>query len=157
MVLVCLVILIFLFHVRSALVVAITMPLSVLISMIPLYYLEISLNIMSMGGIILAIGDIVDGVVVFIENSHKKISESGNSRSRTELVTEACQELGPSVFSALLIISVSFLPIFALQAQEGRLFHPSLHKDFCNDCSSIGIDYSNSSTNSLFSEGPNPV
>lgn len=124
MVLVCLVILLFLFHVRSALVVAITLPLSVLISMIPLYYLDISLNIMSMGGIILAIGDIVDGVVVFIENSHKKIAESGNSRSRLELVTEACQELGPSIFSALLIISVSFLPIFALQAQEGKLFHP---------------------------------
>lgn len=124
MVLVCLVILLFLFHVRSALVVAITLPLSVLISMIPLYYLDISLNIMSMGGIILAIGDIVDGVVVFIENSHKKIAESGRSRSRLELVTEACQELGPSIFSALLIISASFLPIFALQAQEGKLFHP---------------------------------
>ena len=124
MVLVCLVILLFLFHVRSALVVAITLPLSVLISMIPLYYLDISLNIMSMGGIILAIGDIVDGVVVFIENSHKKIAEHGQSRGRLELVTEACQELGPSIFSALLIISVSFLPIFALQAQEGKLFHP---------------------------------
>ncbi len=124
MILVCLVILLFLFHIRSALVVAITLPLSVLISMIPLYYLDISLNIMSMGGIILAIGDIVDGVVVFIENSHKKIAESGNSKNRMELVTEACQELGPSIFSALLIISVSFLPIFALQAQEGKLFHP---------------------------------
>lgn len=124
MVLVCLVILLFLFHVRSALVVAVTLPLSVLISMIPLYYLDISLNIMSMGGIILAIGDIVDGVVVFIENSHKKIAQDGKSRSRRDLVTEACQELGPSIFSALLIISVSFLPIFALQAQEGKLFHP---------------------------------
>lgn len=124
MILVCLVILLFLFHVRSALVVAITLPLSILISMIPLYYLNISLNIMSMGGIILAIGDIVDGVVVFIENSHKKISANGDSKVRKQLVTEACQELGPSIFSALLIISVSFLPIFALQAQEGKLFHP---------------------------------
>ncbi|WP_305808968.1 efflux RND transporter permease subunit, partial [Staphylococcus epidermidis] len=122
---VCLVILAFLFHFRSALVVAISLPLSVVISMIPLYYLGISLNIMSMGGIILAIGDIVDGVVVFIENAHKKISSGANQNlSQTELSIEACRELGPSIFSSLLIIAVSFLPIFALQAQEGRLFHP---------------------------------
>lgn len=124
MILVCLVILLFLFHVRSALVVAITLPLSVLIAMIPIYYLDISLNIMSMGGVILAIGDIVDGVVVFIENSHKKIAEAGREADRRQLITDACKELGPSIFSALLIISVSFLPIFALQAQEGKLFHP---------------------------------
>lgn len=122
--LVCLVILIFLFHLRSVLVVVITLPLSVLISMIPMYYLGISLNIMSMGGIILAIGDIVDGVVVFIENTHKKIAESKGERPSGELAIEACQELGPSIFSALLIIGISFLPIFALQAQEGKLFHP---------------------------------
>ncbi len=123
MILVAIVILIFLFHVRSALVVIITMPLAVLISLIPMYYLDISLNIMSMGGIILAIGDIVDGIVVFIENSHKKIAEFPN-RNRSELIVEACKEMGPSIFSALLIIAVSFLPIFALQAQEGKLFHP---------------------------------
>ncbi|MCM2282275.1 MAG: CusA/CzcA family heavy metal efflux RND transporter [Bdellovibrionaceae bacterium] len=123
MVLVGLVILVFLFHARSALVVVITMPLAVLISLIPMYYLDISLNIMSMGGIILAIGDIVDGIVVFIENSHKKLAEN-SSRPRTDLIIEACQEMGPSIFSALLIIAISFLPIFALQAQEGKLFHP---------------------------------
>lgn len=123
-VLVCIVILIFLFHIRSILVVVITLPLSILISMIPMYYLGISLNIMSMGGIILAIGDIVDGVVIFIENTHKKIAEGKGARSSQELAIEACQELGPSIFSALLIISISFLPIFALQAQEGKLFHP---------------------------------
>lgn len=123
-ILVCIIILIFLFHVRSALVVAITLPLSVLISLIPIYYLDIGLNIMSMGGIILAIGDIVDGVVVFIENTHKKISEGNSPRSTGELAIEACQEMGPSIFWALLIIAVSFLPIFALQAQEGKLFHP---------------------------------
>lgn len=123
MILVALVILIFLFHVRSALVVVITMPLAVLVSLIPLYYLNISLNIMSMGGLILAIGDIVDGIVVFIENAHKKIARDPN-RPRNEIAIEACQELGPSIFSSLLIIAVSFLPIFALQAQEGKLFHP---------------------------------
>ncbi|MBI5450693.1 MAG: efflux RND transporter permease subunit [Gammaproteobacteria bacterium] len=122
--LVCLVILIFLFHIRSVLVIVITLPLSVLISMIPLYYLDISLNIMSMGGIILAVGDIVDGVVVFIENTHKKIAAAQGAGSSRALAIEACQELGPSIFSALLIIGVSFLPIFALQAQEGKLFHP---------------------------------
>lgn len=123
-ILVCLVILVFLFHIRSALVVAITLPLSILISMIPLYYLNISLNIMSMGGIILAVGDIVDGVVVFIENTHKKLAANKGARSSQELAIEACKELGPSIFSALLIIGISFLPIFALQAQEGKLFHP---------------------------------
>lgn len=127
-VIVCIVILIFLFHVRSALVVAITLPLAILISMIPIYYLDISLNIMSMGGIILAIGDIVDGVVVFIENTHKKIAAAGaandSKANRQALAIEACKELGPSIFSSLLIIAVSFLPIFALQAQEGKLFHP---------------------------------
>ncbi len=123
-ILVCLVIGVFLFHVRSTLVVVITLPLSILISLIPMYYLDISLNIMSLGGIILAVGDIVDGVVVFIENTHKKIAASDGSRSRAELTLEACREFGPAIFSALLIISISFLPIFALQAQEGKLFHP---------------------------------
>ncbi|MGK5087354.1 CusA/CzcA family heavy metal efflux RND transporter [Bdellovibrionota bacterium FG-2] len=122
---VCVVILVFLFHFRSTLVVAIALPLSVLVSIIPLYYLGITLNIMSMGGIILAIGDVVDGVVVFIENAHKKIAAGAlQTQSYQEIAIEACRELGPSIFSSLLIIAVSFLPIFALQAQEGKLFHP---------------------------------
>ena len=120
---VCLVILLFLLHVRSAVVVAITLPLTVLISMVPTYYMGIGLNIMSLGGIILAVGDVVDGVVVFIENTHKKMAAEP-ARDRREAVTEACSELGPGLFSSLLIIAVSFLPIFALQAQEGKLFHP---------------------------------
>lgn len=123
-ILVCLIIGIFLFHIRSTLVVVITLPLSILISLIPMYYLDISLNIMSLGGIILAVGDIVDGVVVFIENTHKKIAASDGTQSRSELTLEACKEFGPAIFSALLIISISFLPIFALQAEEGKLFHP---------------------------------
>ncbi|UUA74992.1 efflux RND transporter permease subunit [Cellvibrio sp. QJXJ] len=123
-ILVCIVILFFLFHIRSVLVVVITLPLSLLISLIPMYYFDISLNIMSLGGIILAVGDIVDGVVVFIENTHTKIANSDGKKTRQELALEACRELGPAIFSALLIISISFLPIFALQAQEGKLFHP---------------------------------
>ncbi|WP_053094158.1 efflux RND transporter permease subunit [Cellvibrio sp. pealriver] len=123
-ILVCIVILFFLFHIRSVLVVVITLPLSLLISLIPMYYFDISLNIMSLGGIILAVGDIVDGVVVFIENTHTKIAESDGRKTRQQLALDACRELGPAIFSALLIISISFLPIFALQAQEGKLFHP---------------------------------
>jgi Cu(I)/Ag(I) efflux system membrane protein CusA/SilA len=122
---VCLVILIFLFHFRSTIVVAIALPLSILISIIPLYYMGITLNIMSMGGIILAIGDVVDGVVIFIENAHKKIAEGAlKVKSYQDIAIEACCELGPSILSSLLIIAISFLPIFALQAQEGKLFHP---------------------------------
>lgn len=123
-VIVCGVILLFLFHVRSALVVVITLPLSLLISFIPLYYLGIGMNIMSLGGIILAVGDVVDGVVVFVENAHKKLAEATPDADRREVAIGACRELGPSLFSSLLVIAVSFLPIFALQAQEGKLFHP---------------------------------
>lgn len=123
-VIVCGVILLFLFHVRSALVVVITLPLSLLISFIPLYYLGIGMNIMSLGGIILAVGDVVDGVVVFIENAHKKLAEATPDADRREVAIGACRELGPSLFTSLLVIAVSFLPIFALQAQEGKLFHP---------------------------------
>lgn len=121
---VALVILIFLFHFRSAFVAALVLPISVLISFIPMYYLDIGLNIMSLGGIILAVGDIVDAVVVLIETSHKKITTPGETRSRQELVLESCKEIGPSLFASLLVIAVSFLPIFALQAEEGKLFHP---------------------------------
>lgn len=123
-VIVSLVILLFLFHVRSALLAALTLPLSMLISFIPLYYLGIGLNIMSLGGLILAAGDIVDAVVVIIETAHKKLAVPGEKRSRFELIQEACREVGPSLFSALLVIAVAFLPIFALQAEEGKLFHP---------------------------------
>jgi copper/silver efflux system protein len=121
---VCIVILFFLLHLRSTIVAGLTIVLSILVSMIPLYYLGISLNIMSMGGIILAVGDIVDGVIVFLENTHKRLVEENGKRSIREVVADACSELGPEIFSALLIIAVSFLPIFALQAQEGKLFHP---------------------------------
>ena len=123
-VIVCGVILLFLFHVRSTLVVVVTLPLSVLISFIPMYYLGIGMNIMSLGGLILAVGDIVDGVVVFVENAHKKLAGAPPDADRKAIAIGACRELGPSLFSSLLVIAVSFLPIFALQAQEGKLFHP---------------------------------
>lgn len=123
-ILVCLVMFAFLLHVRSTLVVVITLLLSILTAMIPLYYMGISLNIMSLGGFILAIGDVVDGGIILVENAHKKIAAAAGRISSKVLAIEACKELGPSLFSALLVIAVSFLPIFALQAQEGKLFQP---------------------------------
>ncbi|MBI2712465.1 MAG: efflux RND transporter permease subunit, partial [Bdellovibrio sp.] len=122
--LVTIVMFIFLLHVRSTLVVVIALGLSILIAMIPLYHLGISLNIMSLGGFILAIGDVVDGGIILVENTHKKIAEAKGVVDRKEIVISACKELGPGLFSALLVIAVAFLPVFALQAQEGKLFHP---------------------------------
>lgn len=123
-ILVCIVMYIFLLHFRSTLVVVISLVSSILIAMIPLYYMGISLNIMSLGGIILAIGDIVDGGIILVENTHKKISENKGKLNYKELAIEACSELGPGLFSAILVIAVSFLPIFAMEAQEGKLFKP---------------------------------
>ncbi len=123
-ILVCLVMYVFLLHVRSTFVVIISMVVSILISIIPLYYLGISLNIMSLGGFILAIGDIVDGGIILVENAHKKISESTGKIDYKAIAVESCKELGPGLFSALLVIAVSFLPIFTMEAQEGKLFHP---------------------------------
>lgn len=123
-ILVCIVMYVFLLHFRSTLVVVISLVVSLLIAIIPLYYLEISLNIMSLGGFILAIGDIVDGGIILVENAHKKISENKDKIDRKELAIEACRELGPGLFSAILVIAVSFLPIFTMEAQEGKLFKP---------------------------------
>lgn len=123
-ILVSIVMYIFLLHFRSTLVVIISLISSILIAMIPLYYLGISLNIMSLGGIILSIGDIVDGGIILVENAHKKISDSAGKINYKELAIEACSELGPGLFSAILVIAVSFLPIFTMEAQEGKLFHP---------------------------------
>lgn len=123
-ILVCIVMYIFLLHFRSTLVVVISLVASILIAIIPIYYLGISLNIMSLGGFILAIGDIVDGGIILVENAHKKISEQAGKINYKEMALEACKELGPGLFSAILVIGVSFLPIFTMEAQEGKLFHP---------------------------------
>lgn len=123
-ILVCIVMYVFLLHFRSTLVVVISLVLSLLIAIIPLYYLGISLNIMSLGGFILAIGDIVDGGIILVENAHKKISANKGKVNYKELTFEACKELGPGLFSAILVIAVSFLPIFTMEEQEGKLFRP---------------------------------
>ena len=121
---VALVCVIFLFHARSALVAIITLPLGILIAYICMWALGLSSNIMSLGGIAIAIGAMVDAAIVMIENAHKRLENAPPGKPRTEILTEAAVEVGPALFFSLLIITVSFLPIFALEAQEGRLFKP---------------------------------
>ncbi|MBX9744773.1 MAG: CusA/CzcA family heavy metal efflux RND transporter [Chlamydiales bacterium] len=123
-IIVSLVILIFLFHFRSTLVSIITLPIAIMISFIPMYYMGINANIMSLAGIIIAIGDIVDSAVIMTENAHKKLEQEGEKRSRIDIVTEAAREIGPSIFASLFVIVIGFLPVFVLQEQEGRLFSP---------------------------------
>jgi Cu(I)/Ag(I) efflux system membrane protein CusA/SilA len=123
-VIVALVCIVFLLHVRSALVAIITLPLGVLIAYLCMYLLGLSSNIMSLGGIAIAIGAMVDAAIVTIENAHKRLERAPEGKSRTDVLIEAAIEVGPALFFSLLIITVSFLPIFALEAQEGRLFKP---------------------------------
>jgi copper/silver efflux system protein len=124
MIVVLLFIAIFLMHLRSALVAIVILPVAVLTSFIGTYLAGVTLNIMSLGGIIIAIGDMVDATVVMVENAHRKLEREGNSRPREAIIIDAAKELARPIFGALLVIAVSFLPVFALQAQEGRLFHP---------------------------------
>ncbi|MEP7124421.1 MAG: CusA/CzcA family heavy metal efflux RND transporter [Byssovorax sp.] len=136
-----LVIVVFLFHVRSAMVAAITLPVATAATFITFYYLDISINIMSLAGIILALGDMVDSACVLVENAHKKIEEAereGSKVSRKELVIGAARELGPSMFGALLVLTIAFLPVFTLEGEEGRLFRPlALAKTFSMAFASI--------------------
>ena len=121
---VALVCLVFLFHARSALVAIVMLPVGVLIAVIAMRVLGMNSNIMSLGGIAISIGVMVDAAIVMIENAHKHIERGDGSRSRTQLIIDACREVGPALFFSLMIITVSFLPVFALEAQEGRLFKP---------------------------------
>lgn len=115
----------FLFHIRSALVILLSLPLGILAAFIVMNAQGINANIMSLGGIAIAIGAMVDAAIVMIENMHKHIERTPLTRdNRWQIVTEAAVEVGPALFFSLLIITFSFLPIFALEAQEGRLFHP---------------------------------
>jgi Cu(I)/Ag(I) efflux system membrane protein CusA/SilA len=114
----------FLLHARSALVAIVMLPVGVLMAFIAMRALGMNSNIMSLGGIAIAIGAMVDAAIVMIENAHKHIERDDGRRSRLELMSDACREVGPALFFSLLIITVSFLPVFALEAQEGRLFHP---------------------------------
>ncbi len=114
----------FLLHARSALVAIITLPLGILISFIVMRFIGVSANIMSLGGIAIAIGAMVDGAIVMIENMHKHLERAQGTESRWEIVLESAKQVGPPLFFSLLIITFSFLPVFALEQQEGRLFKP---------------------------------
>jgi Cu(I)/Ag(I) efflux system membrane protein CusA/SilA len=114
----------FLLHARSALVAVITLPVGVVIAFGVMHLLGIGSNIMSLGGIAIAVGAMVDAAIVMIENAHKRLERAGADEPRTEVLIRAAQEVGPALFFSLLIITASFLPIFALEAQEGRLFRP---------------------------------
>ncbi|MFQ6608558.1 MAG: efflux RND transporter permease subunit [Fidelibacterota bacterium] len=121
---VALVSIVFLLHFRSALVAIFTLPVGILISFIIMRYQGINANIMSLGGIAIAIGAMVDAAIVMIENAHKHIERDKGKSDHWQLMIDASKEVGPALFYSLLIITFSFLPVFSLQAQEGRLFTP---------------------------------
>jgi len=127
MIVVALVCVIFLLHFRSAFVAIFTLPVGILISFLVMYPLGINANIMSLGGIAIAIGVMVDASVVMVENAHKHLErarESGEPFDRDSVIIDAAKEVGPALFFSLVIITLSFLPVFTLEAQEGRLFRP---------------------------------
>ncbi len=121
---VALVCLVFLFHFRSALVAIISIPVSILLAFIVMKIQGLGANIMSLGGIAISIGVLVDAAIIMVENAHKHYEEWQGKRSHFEIILKSAQEVGPTLFFTLLIITVSFLPVFTLEAQEGRLFKP---------------------------------
>jgi Cu(I)/Ag(I) efflux system membrane protein CusA/SilA len=130
---------VFLFHLRSALVVIISLPIGILAAFIIMYFQGINANIMSLGGIAIAIGAMVDGAIVMIENVHKHMEDTVVAEeNRWQVVTQAASEVGPALFFSLLIITMSFLPVFTLEAQEGKLFSPfAVTKTYAMAASSI--------------------
>lgn len=124
MVVVSLIIFFFLLNARSALVPVLTLPVAVLLAFIPMFVQGLTVNIMSLGGIAVAIGAMVDASIILVENIHKRLEEKSTDDDRTTVIIRAMQEVGPSIFFSLLVITVSFLPVFTLQATEGRLFKP---------------------------------
>ncbi len=121
---VALVCIVFLLHLRSALVGILTLPIGILIAMTAMYFQGIVSNIMSLGGIAIAIGAMVDGVIVMIENVHKHLERDKGQKPHWDIIVDATKEVGPSLFYSLVIIAVSFLPVFALTGQSGRMFSP---------------------------------
>jgi Cu(I)/Ag(I) efflux system membrane protein CusA/SilA len=115
---------VFLLHARSALVAIIMLPIGLMIAFITMRLIGLNSNIMSLGGIAIAIGAMVDAAIVMIENAHKHLERLKPGDSRLEAIVASCRQVGPPLFFSLLIITVSFLPVFTLEAQEGRMFHP---------------------------------
>ena len=126
-IIIALVCLIFLLHARSALVAILMLPIGVLIAFIIMHAIGISSNIMSLGGIAIAIGAMVDAAVVMIENAHKRLERAAPDEPRIAVLIKAAIEVGPALFFSLLVITVSFLPVFTLEAQEGRMFKPLVY------------------------------
>jgi len=127
MVVVAIIIFVFLLHVRSAVIPILTLPLGVVLAFIPMAFQHLTANIMSLGGIAVAIGAMVDASIIIIENVHKKLDEwdrGGRATPRVDAIIAAMQEVGPSIFFSLLVITVSFIPVFTLEGTEGRLFKP---------------------------------
>ena len=121
---VALVIILFLFHLPSAAVVVLALPVAILMSFIIMYAQGINVNIMSLGGIAIAIGTMVDSAIIMVENAHKHLENDRGKRPRSEVIARAAKEVGPTIFFALLVITVSFAPVFTLQEQAGRMFKP---------------------------------
>jgi Cu(I)/Ag(I) efflux system membrane protein CusA/SilA len=122
-----LVCMVFLLHVRSALVAIIMLPIGVLMAFIVMHAIGVTSNIMSLGGIAISIGAMVDAAIVMIENAHKRLERAGPTASRTDVLIKAATEVGPALFFSLVVITVSFLPVFTLEEQEGRLFKPLVY------------------------------
>jgi Cu(I)/Ag(I) efflux system membrane protein CusA/SilA len=130
-IIVSIVIVIFLFHFRSALIPILTLPIAVIAAFIPMYFLNVSSNIMSLGGLALAIGVLVDAAIVMVENGYRQLSEHQSKEpaplseaQRQKILLDSAKQVGPAIFFSLVIIVVSFLPVFLLEAQEGRMFRP---------------------------------
>ncbi len=118
---------VFLFHFRSALVPILTLPIAVLAAFIPMYYLHVSSNVMSLGGLALAVGVLIDAAIVMVENGYRHLAERDDipdEKERRRILVRSAQQVGPALFYSLIIIVVSFLPVFLLEAQEGRMFRP---------------------------------
>ena len=130
-IIVSIVIILFLFHFRSAFIPILTLPIALIASFIPMYYLHVSSNIMSLGGLALAVGVLVDAAIVMVENGYRHLAERQSQAplevsapERHRILLDAAKQVGPAIFFSLLIIVVSFLPVFMLEAQEGRMFRP---------------------------------
>ena len=130
-IIVSIVIVIFLFHFRSALIPILTLPIAVVGAFVPMYYLHVTSNIMSLGGLALAIGVLVDAAIVMVENGYRQLSERQSAEcdpipepQRRGILLDSAKQVGPAIFFSLVIIVVSFLPVFLLEAQEGRMFRP---------------------------------
>ena len=121
---VALVCIVFLLHIRSALVAILMLPVGILMAFAAMRWLGLGANIMSLGGIAIAIGAMIDGAIVMIENAHKHLERAEPDQPRAQIIIDAAKEVGPALFFSLLIITVSFMPIFTLESQEGRLFGP---------------------------------